>query len=73
MGPLHRDRPHLRVLQRVLPALVTDLVAGEQQLHALERVLEQVEALLRRRERDAERVMLGVEPRRAQRQLEAAV
>ena len=65
--------PQLGVVQRHDLALVGDDVAGEEPLHDLERVLEQVEALRRRRERDAELVVLLVEPRRAERELEAAV
>ena len=42
-------------------------------VHDLERVLEQVEPLPRRRERDAELDVLLVEPRRAERELEPAV
>ena len=45
----------------------------DKRVNDFERVLEQVEAGRRRRERNAELVVLLVEPRRAERQLEAAV
>ena len=66
-GLLHRRRAELRVPQRHDPAVVGDDLAGEQPGHDLERVLEQVEALRRRRERDAELDVLLVEPCRAER------
>src|SRR5207248_8114920 len=70
---LHRSWPLLRVAQRHDPPVVGHDLAGEQALHDLERVLEQIEPGRRRRERDAQLDMLLVEPRGAERELETAM
>ena len=70
MRALHRRRLQLRVLQRHPLAVVVDHLAGEQAGGDLEGVLEEVEALARRREWDAELVVLLVEPGRAEGHLE---
>ena len=72
-GRLHREGSHLGVAQRHDLAVVGDPLARHQPLHDLEAVLEQVEARRRRREGDAERDVLAVEPRRAEREVETAV
>jgi hypothetical protein len=70
---LHRDRSHLRVAQRHRLSVVGDHLAGEQAGHDLEGVLEPRVPLGQGRERDAELVVLLVEPRSAERQLQPAV
>ena len=58
------------VLDREVPALEGEVVGGEEAAHDLHRFLERVDAVLQRRERDAELAVLVLEPRRAVRQLE---
>ena len=51
---LHRTRAQRRVLDREVLALEREVVGGEQPAHDLHRLLERVDALLQRRERDPE-------------------
>ena len=73
MGSLHRQGLHAGLLQRDLAALVVDRFSGEQAGDDLEGVVQQIEALGGRRERDAELVVLLVEPGGAEREFEPAV
>ena len=71
--PLHRLRLTARLAQLVVRALeVGDLVAQQARDH-LERLVEPIEALLERREVDAERIALVLVPAGADAELEPAV
>ena len=73
MRVLHGPGLQGRAVCREMPALEREPVGSQQAAHDLYRLLERVDALAQRRERDPELVMLLVVPRRTVRQLEAAV
>ena len=73
VGALHRGGAEAGIVQGHDLAVVGDGLAGEEAGDDLEGVLQQVEALARRGEGDAELGVLLVEPGGAERELQAAV
>ena len=72
VGCLHRPGTHRRIVGLVVLAVEAEPVGGEQAAHDLHRFFERVDAVAEVRERDAERGVFLLEPRRAVREFEPA-